>query len=115
MALPKIYRQTFNITGAYTVAPAVGGRTYQVVGLICQNNETVAVNCGTLRITGQAIDLYGGSSGAIKLSGRGDKAFFPLRPQNPHFITGAGDGLFLFSQVSSRRMSGIIYFTYTDA
>lgn len=115
MPLPKIYARTFNIVGAFTVAPAVGGRTYKVVGLLCHNNETSALSFVRLRITAAAADLYGGSSGAIMLSGRGDHFILPINPYEPYFEGNAGNGLFLFSQVSSTRVSGIIFYTYEDA
>lgn len=115
MAVPEIYRIRFNITGAFTVAPAIAGRTYKVVGLSVHNNETVDSNQGTLRITAAALDVYGGSSAAIKLSGRGDSFFLPFNVVDPYFSTSVGEALFLFSQVSSRRLSGIIYYTVSNA
>ena len=113
MSIPKIYRRTFNTTGAIIIAPAVGGRIYKVVAFSVHNNETVDTNSARVRIYG-GIDFYGSVSYAIHLSGRGDNFFLPFRVTDPYFSTGAGAALKIFSQVSARHISGWIAWIVED-
>ena len=116
MALPKVYKKTFNDkTGALIIAPSVSGRIYNVVAFSVHNNEPVVTDAARVRIySNPGGDLYGTSSaGAIYLSGRGDNFFLPFRVTDPYFSTNENADLVIFSGFS-RHISGIIYYTVTN-
>lgn len=110
----KIYRKTFdNATGAVEIAPAVSGRTYNVVAFSVHNNEPIVTDAARVRIHGgTGGDLYGGGAeGAIYLSGRGDNFFLPFNVYDPYFSTGGA--LVIFS-VYNKHIAGILYYTITN-
>lgn len=115
MSLPTIYSKTFDITGPLVVASGVGGRTYSVVGLLCHNNERETSHRAQLRVTSSATDLYGSAASSWLMAGRGDHVVLPINIYNPYFVGFVGNALFMFSNIESRRISGIIYYIQEDA
>ncbi len=102
-------------TNTQIIAAGAAGIKNKIVGIMFHNNDNTGSNDTVVRIQDGSggTDLYGGSSGAIYVVGRG--GFFGTGQALlfPWFIGSVATAIFL-NPVSSKRISGIVYY-YQEA
>ena len=104
---------TFDTTiDATLVAAHGGGTTIKVVAISMHNNDTTELDDEIVHLEDGSggDDLYGGSTGAIYLPGRGGVFQLGMSVDYPHFTLSDNTALYM-NITNARRISGVVWWT----